>query len=61
MTCPYITSLERACGRPSTCGDYCPFHGLLFLYEQDNGATCKSLPQRIAGLREAARPLMRRL
>lgn len=29
MTCPYITTLERACGRASTHGEHCRFHHIL--------------------------------
>jgi hypothetical protein len=33
MTCPYITTLERACGRASTHGDFCRFHSVLNDFE----------------------------
>lgn len=34
MTCPYITTLERACGRASVQGEFCQFHG--WLHQLDN-------------------------
>ena len=27
--CPYVTSLDRECGRPATGGLYCDFHAVL--------------------------------
>jgi hypothetical protein len=55
VICPYVTSLERACGRASTHGDYCGFHAILFLYETDSRPPTVS---RIVALVESARPLM---
>ena len=37
MTCPYITSLERACGRASTHGEHCAFHAVLHKFETNCG------------------------
>lgn len=33
VTCPYITTLERACGRASTHGEHCGFHAVLHDFE----------------------------
>ena len=38
MTCPYITSLERACGRASTHGEHCRFHSVLHEFETNCGS-----------------------
>lgn len=34
MTCPYVTTLERPCGRPLADGnEHCPFHASLVQLE----------------------------
>lgn len=35
MTCPYVTSLDRPCGRDSTHDEYCGFHAVLVAFESD--------------------------
>lgn len=37
MTCPYITSLERECGRTSTHSRFCAFHAVLHEFETNCG------------------------
>lgn len=35
MTCPYINSLKRACGRASTHGPFCGLHYILHTIERE--------------------------
>ena len=56
MTCPYITTLERACGRASTHGEHCAFHSVLHEFETD---PAKLLNATVADLHNAIGELNR--
>lgn len=48
--CPYITSLDRECGRLATHGEFCAFHDVLHQFETD---PCKSLNATASDLYDA--------
>jgi hypothetical protein len=56
VTCPYVTSLGRPCGRPSTNGEHCDFHGVLHEFETN---CTKSLNDTISDLYDAIGGLAR--
>lgn len=56
MTCTYITSLDRPCGRPATNGEHCAFHAVLHEFETD---PCKLLNATVGDLHDAIGALNR--
>lgn len=57
MTCPYVTSLDKPCGRPATTGEHCAFHAVLHEFETE----CEDTPMadHVRAVRENAHELIR--
>lgn len=57
MTCPYVTTLERPCGRQLADGnEHCPFHAVLRQFEDDyRDLTPDEIREQVALTREVLR------